>query len=145
MPILISPNDRWYLSLRAHAKVPQGNRPEFAFRCLSGRQQRELAVKLEAFEGEKSAPKSLDLMFAMFSDLCCGWRRVYLSDADGEPVEVEFDLAKVTDVLSYHQARELLYRVWTEGGPSGEELGFCDSQSNTPTTESASPADAKNA
>ncbi len=132
MPLPLSPNDRFELSLKSDEEIPQADRPTFLFRHLSGREQREMAAMFDELDQAKTTVDAMDITFRLLKHVLAGWRN--LADPSGEPIEYSRDGCE--DVLQFREAQELVYRAWGYA-PSVEGLGESDSQSSTSTDESA--------
>jgi len=133
MPLAISTSETFGLVLKSDlARDDEGKalepqppgRPTFLFHHLSGRRQRELAARLDAFEaGGGTTVEAVDQAFAMLAELLVGWRDVAV---DGEAVEFRPD--RISDVLQHQEATELVYGVWGYR-PTAADLGNSPSPS----------------
>lgn len=166
MPIPLSPNDTFDLSLRDDMPVdergrlldagmlrrPPADAPAFCFRCYSGRQERDYAVKVDELEagtitetdadGRQAARMMTnvelhDTTFRLLGERLAGWKN--LVNKNGEAVA--YDPAAAEDVLIAAEARELIQRVmaWSP------DVGFCASPSNSPEARSAAKTPAGDA
>ena len=145
MPIPLSPNDRFGLTLKRDqavdaagkplAQQPPG-RPTFYFRCLSGRQQRQMAAMLEELEKQESTLAALDKSYEILRFVLVGWEN--LQDARKGNETIPYDPQVLEDVLQYQEAQELIYAAWSWR----PDVNFSASQSSSPTASSASPGDA---
>ncbi len=99
--------------------------PRFAFRFMSGRQQRQIAADLDAFETPgKSASQTLDMAFAILGRMLVGWRNIR---RDGQPLPFSADA--IEDVLSHQDATQLIYAAWGYRQPDPADLGNSSSPS----------------
>jgi hypothetical protein len=139
MPIPLSPNDRFGLVLKSDQAVDDAGKPSepqpeglptFLFRHLSGRQQRELTAQLDELEKQATTLAAIDKTYAILKTLLVGWRN--LRDGRQGGAEIEYDPAKIEDVLQYREAQELIFRVWGYS-PTAADLGKSSSQSSTPS------------
>ena len=142
MPSCLSPKDAFWLTLRCDLPAgadstaePPADVPAFGFRCLSGRQQRELAGKLDALDALPSGVAAVDATFGLLGELLVGWRGV--ESKDGSEV-LPFEAERIPDVLTFGEASELLWRVFSWRAPPG----FCASPASTPSAASAGPTPA---
>ena len=138
MPLALRPNEIFSLVLRSDQDDAkrEGPRPRFLFRHQTGREQLELADRLDAIEKLKTAREAIEGFFGLLRGVLVGWE--HLRDADG--AEIPFDAAKLEDVLTYREAQQLVYRVW--GGLDEDDRKNSASPSATAPAGSANPAEA---
>lgn len=106
------------------------NPPTFLFKCLSGRQQREVLQTKNDLDKGKELEK-FDGVFATVESYLVGWENIDIEYAPGELIEV----------VGYMQAMELLGSLVYQR-PSDEDKKKSKSQSGSDTEKSVPPAKA---
>ncbi len=148
MPIPLSPNDKFELILESDMArdadgkplaVQPPETPRFFFRHLSGREQRTLAEMLDTLETSEKTAVAIDRNFETLRFLLVGWSSIRDPLQNGQ--EIPYNPDRVEDVLQYQEAQELVYGVfgWRPN------VNFYASQSSTPSSGSAPPANAESA
>lgn len=145
MPIPLSPSDTYELVLRGDQRTGDDGEPlpadqqpadlpTFAFRVLNGREQRVMAGMMDEVEEMDDAPSVIDKWFEILRFVLAGWRN--LRDPRNGDRDVPYDAAKLEDVLTFQEARELVYRAFGHA-PTADDLGKFASPSSSASGGSA--------
>ena len=132
MPLALTTDDRFELTLETDKDKDEATRPAFVFRYLSGREQKALAVALGAIENVPSGLAGIEAWFtALRVAGLVDWRNC------GQP----FDDDALEDVLRFAEAEELAYGALAHR-PDRGDLKNSPSPSDSPADGSDAAASA---
>lgn len=118
MPVCCDPRKR--LPLVLDADKDASPTPTFVFRYLSGRRFMELADMQEAALAANTTRDALAAIYNAIRVGLVGWHNVMDPDA-AEPTPLAYDPARLEDVLSVSEAKELLDKLATSSRPSEDD------------------------
>lgn len=110
MPEVADPNNTFDLWLSSDAEIPQSQRPVLTYRIITGRQYTrlgELLDQIDRLRRERDGFTGIvDATYQAAGVNLVGWRNMSIA---GEPLE--FDPAKLPDLLGVEEAEELIERI----------------------------------
>ena len=113
MPIAIKPGGTWWYTLRCDRD--EADPPRFELKYLTGREQLDLADKLDAIgeaDGEKppSSRQGVEDAFRALDGVCVGWKG--LTGRQGVAINPDVLDADLRDAIGYAEALELAYAAF---------------------------------
>ncbi len=133
MPIPLSKEDTFKISLKSDEHLAEEVRPWFEFVFLTGRQQKQLAKDLEFEKGANS----IDVLTQSF-DTVRVLLRCWGNLRDKEGKSIPYNPAKLEDYIQFQEAQELAWKIFGFA-PEFEEVKNLESQSPLSTEKSADP------
>lgn len=117
MPIALDPNRRFSVVLASDQTGPEDQRPTFHFRYMSGRAWMEIADLNDSILTATSGREALEKMYDLVGRSMTGWSN--LRDPSG--AVIEYDPAKMPDLLNPAEIRELLEQVMRSIKPTADD------------------------
>lgn len=109
MPISIEPGQGFPLSLIRDKSKPEATRPTFFAKSQSMGGFRRCAAALDIIhEGDRKLTECHDAIIEQLGKVLTGWRNVVDPDS-GQPID--YSPAAIGEVLTYMEAREILYDI----------------------------------
>ena len=103
MPLALRKESTVKISLDSDNDIPEKERPLFVFKNLTGRQQRELAEKLDDFHASMKNVETMENVFKIIECYLVGW----------ENIPIEFSKKNIQDVLQWQEAQELIFSFFS--------------------------------
>ena len=117
MPIALDPNRRFSVVLKSDQTGPEDQRPTFHFRYLSGRDWMEVADLNDSILNSETSRQALERMYSLVGKSLTGWSA--MRDASG--AAIEYDPAKLPELLNPAEIRELLEAVMGSIRPNADD------------------------
>lgn len=141
MPMAVDPQQRIRVVLASDESKPEGQRPTFVFRHLTGREHlkfMEFEAAMDAAKKEGASASGIEIMGKVY-DVCriglVGWD--HMVGRDGKPIP--FDATKLEDVIGVHEVYEMYSKRMMGGVPSDDDVKNSESPSPTDGAESVTP------
>lgn len=145
MPCLFDPSARLELTLQGDAEIPDGERPKFYAKVLTGRQWFEYELRYDATLAKELAYRDrVKQRFDLLRDLLVGWDNIN-NPAGEDPKMLPFSPDKLEDVLSVAECSELIVEAMAGGQLTRADRKNSESPRSSSTDNSASSATAASA
>ena len=133
MPIPLSKEDTFKLTLKSDEELPEEIRPYFKCKFLTGREQRKLAEILDTFTESKSSFDVITKSFDMIRPVIVGWGNM----VDSAGKEIPFSKDGLEDIIQFQEAQELAWKIFGFNIPDLGELKNSELQPPTSMEKSA--------
>ncbi|MGA1979458.1 MAG: hypothetical protein ABSG99_02680 [Sedimentisphaerales bacterium] len=111
MPLALEPNETFEIILDGDKDKSRETQPRFIYQYLTCRQWRKIAQFNDQLEGIKDAEQVMDKIFETATTKLVGW--VNIVDPQSGPIL--FDIKKFEDVVTMHEAMELIAKILKQG------------------------------